>query len=591
MLEPSIQQTLDMAQRHYQAGRYQIAAELLRNLIAAHPALPDLHRKLGMALGGAGDWDGAIIAFASAIAADPNSAESHNGLGVGLAQKGRLKKAIAAFGKAIALAPKFPEAHFNLGNALRDGGQFDDAIAAFRHAATLRPNYAEAHNNLANVLKDSGHLDQALAAHRQAIAANPDAASFHSALILTMHYHPATDAQAIAQEEQHWNDRHATPLGQFIRAHSNDANPDRRLRVGYVSADFYDHACGFFLSPLFGSHDRTRFEIFCYSTGKESGRVFEQIKNCTDGWRSVAGLHDAQIAARVREDRIDVLVDLKLHTADNRLLVFAEKPAPVQICWLGYPGSTGLQAMDYRLTDLYLEPPGLFDAVFSERPIRLPHTVWCYDPLATGPEVNESPCLAKGFVTFGCLGAFCKMNDEVLKLWARTMHEVPNSRLLLLAPEGSARRRTLERFAELNIGADRLRFAGFCPRDEYLQRYHEIDIALDTFPYNGHTTSLDSLWMGIPVVSLIGNTPVGRVGLSMLNNIGLPELATDSSGQYVEIARDLAADVRRLKTIRSTLRARMEKSPLMDGPGFARCVEAAYRQAWRLWCSANAGAR
>ncbi|MGD0390476.1 MAG: hypothetical protein ABSC42_16145, partial [Tepidisphaeraceae bacterium] len=294
---------------------------------------------------------------------------------------------------------------------------------------------------------------------------------------------------------------------------------------------------------------------------------------------------DAQVAAQVREDQIDILVDLKLHTGENRLLIFAQKPAPVQATWLGYPGTSGLDTMDYRLTDPYLDPPGLDDACYSERSIRLPDTFWCYDPLANEPAVNAPPCLEKGFITFGCLNTFCKVNDALLTLWAGVLKALSNSRLLLLVPKGSARQRVLDRLGQEGIGPERVEFVARQSRPEYRKTYHRIDIGLDTVPCNGHTTNLDSFWMGVPVITLVGQTVAGRAGLSQLTNLGLLELIARTPDQYVQIATDLAGDLPRLGELRRTLRARMQTSPLMDGPRFARNVEAAYRQMWRNWCA------
>ena len=295
-------------------------------------------------------------------------------------------------------------------------------------------------------------------------------------------------------------------------------------------------------------------------------------------------LRTQQVAERIRSDRIDILVDLALHTANNRLLVFARKPAPVQVTWLGYPGTTGLSAIDYRLTDPYLDPPGLFDAFYSEESIRLPDTFWCYDPLTDQPPVNALPALENGFITFGCLNNFCKVNDGCLALWAQVLQAVPQSRLLLLAPRGQAREHVLARLQQEGIAAPRVEFADRQPRLEYLKLYHRIDLGLDPLPYNGHTTSLDAFWMGVPTLTLVGKTVVGRAGWSQLCNLGLKELAAETPEQYVALAAELAADLPRLQELRGTLRQRMLRSPLMDANRFARHVEQAYRQMWRRWC-------
>jgi predicted O-linked N-acetylglucosamine transferase (SPINDLY family) len=296
------------------------------------------------------------------------------------------------------------------------------------------------------------------------------------------------------------------------------------------------------------------------------------------------GLTDDRLAELIRGDRIDVLVDLTLHMAGSRLCTFARRPAPVQLTWFGYPGTTGLSAIDYRLTDPHLDPPGGSDHLYAEHSVRLPDTFWCYDPLADGPEVNDLPARAGAPFTFGCLNNFSKVNALSLTLWAAVLRTVPGSRLLLLAPAGGARERVLAHLEREGVGGERVAFFDRQARTEYLRAYHQIDLGLDPLPYNGHTTSLDAAWMGVPTVTLVGRTVVGRAGLSLLHNLALPELAAQSPDQYVAIAAGLAGDRPRLASLRAGLRGRLATSPLMDGPRFARGVEAAYRRMWLDWC-------
>jgi predicted O-linked N-acetylglucosamine transferase (SPINDLY family) len=389
----------------------------------------------------------------------------------------------------------------------------------------------------------------------------------------------------IHEENRRWNHQIAEPLKKVIQPHVNDRDPNRRLRIGYVSPDFRQHVIGQNLVPLLREHDHGQVEIFCYSNVVRADALTEQLRRYADVWRSVVGLSDSQAVELIRQDRIDVLVDLTLHTASNRLAVFARKPAPVQATFAGYPGSTGLDTIDYRLTDPYLDPPGLDDAYYSERSFHLPDTFWCYDPLTDEPAVHVPPCLEKGFVTFGCLNNFCKVNEQVLRLWAQVIKSVPRSRLMILCPDGSHRQLLLDMLQGEGINPDRIELIVRCPRLQYLELYHRIDVGLDTFPYNGHTTGLDSYWMGVPVITLVGQTVVGRAGLSQLTNLGLPELIAQTPQQYVQIATDLARDLPRLAELRRTLRPRMQASPLMAAPRFARNIEAAYRQMWRNWCT------
>ncbi len=356
------------------------------------------------------------------------------------------------------------------------------------------------------------------------------------------------------------------------------------MRIGYVSPDFREHATTFFTVSLLANHDHGPFEIFCYANVRRPDALTERLRGHADVWRDTRGLSDEQLADRVRSDQIDILVDLTMHMADNRLLTFARKPAPVQITWVAYPGTTGLSAIDYRLTDPYLDPPGRFDDDYAEESLRLADTFWCYDPLCEPVPVTPLPALHNGYVTFGCLNNFCKLNDGVLSLWAKVLHAVPQARLLLLAPRGQARDSVLAQLQQEGIAAQRVEFADKQPRQGYLKLYQRMDVSLDPFPYNGHTTSFDAFWMGVPTITLIGQTVVGRAGWSQLCNLGLPELAAQTPEQYVALAAELAGDLPRLEELRGTLRGRMQRSPLMDGPRFARQVEQAYRQVWRRWC-------
>jgi predicted O-linked N-acetylglucosamine transferase (SPINDLY family) len=412
-----------------------------------------------------------------------------------------------------------------------------------------------------------------------------------SSYLFQLHFSPRYDARAILEEARAWDSRHGKPLAAGHRPHENDRSPTRRLRIGYVSPDFRNHCQALFVSPLLANHDHERFEIFCYSDVRSPDEWTPALLRHADQWRSIVGMDDAAAAARIREDRIDVLVDLTMHMADSRLRVFARKPAPVQISWLAYPGTTGLSAIDYRITDPFLDPEGSDTTVYAEKSLRLPDTFWCYAPFGpaeAGGPLLESTLRADGPIRFGCLNNFCKVNDGVIALWARVLDRVEGSTLLLFVPPGEARLRTLAAFEKHGTGPGRVAFVGKQGRAEYLATYRAIDVCLDTFPYGGHTTSLDALWMGAPVVTLVGSTVAGRAGLCQAMNLGLPELVARTEDEYVTIAANLARDVDRLAGLRATLRTRMERSPLMDGPRFARGLEAAYRTAWEeRWARAG----
>lgn len=566
-------------------GRNDDAIAAYRQAISLNPKLSDAHANLGAALKDSGRLEESIAAYRRASELNPNSADAHYNLGVVLSEGGQLDQAITANRRAIALNPKLPEAFNNLGNALRDKGQHDEAIAAFEQALALRPDYVEVRYNLGNCLMDRGQVDDAIAAFRLVLTANPDFAGAHSQIILAMHYHPDLDAKSIADELHRWSEKYAQPLGKFTYPHSNDRDPDRRLRIGYVSPDFREHVVGRNVLPLFRQHDHARFEIFSYAQVKRPDGMTARFQECSDHWRNTIDLSDDRLAEQIRRDGIDILVDLALHTSGNRLMVFAAKPAPVQVTFAGYPASTGLHTIDYRLSDPYLDPPGMDESVYSEKTFRLPETFWCYDPMECGDIcVGSQPAAENGFVTFGCLNNFSKINNRVLGLWAEILGQVKHSRLLLLTPHGSHRQRTLDQLARDGIDPQRIEFLPRQSRRKYLEAYRRIDLSLDSFPYNGHTTSLDSLWMGVPVVTLVGQTAVARAGWSQLSNLGLTELAAQSLEQYVSLAVELASDLPKLQQLRRILRQRMEKSSLMDAAKFARNIEAAYRRMWQTWC-------
>jgi protein O-GlcNAc transferase len=566
--------------------RFPEAVASIQEAVRLQPDLAVLHNNLGNALREGGRPAEAVVSLQQALRIKPDYAEAHLNLGLAWSALERLPEAEASFREAMRLRPNLADAHLNLGTTLlQQGNKLDDAIAAYRTALEIKPDFAEAHVNLGNALKDRAQLDEAIAAYRRGVQIKPDAADIHSHLVFVLPYHPAYDSGAVLEECRRWDHRHAEPLKQLIPAHGNHRDPGRRLRIGYLSPDFRRHVQSFFTTPLLSHHDHSQFEVFCYADVLRDDALTERLRGHADAWRNTAGLSDQQVAERVRDDRIDILVDLVMHMAGSRLLVFARKPAPIQVTWLAYPGTTGLATIDYRLTDPYLDPPGLFDACYAEESVRLPETFWCYDPLTDGPPVNAPPAAASGVVTFGSLNNFCKINDGCLALWAEVLRAVPRSRLLLHAPPGLARERVLATLEQGGIPASRVEFADRLPRAEYLALYNRMDLALDPVPCNGHTTSLDASWMGVPTITLVSRrTAFGRAGWSQSCNLGLRELAAETPEEYVAIAVRLAGELSRLQELRGMLRRRMQQSPLMDARRFARHMEQAYRRMWHRWC-------
>ena len=507
-----------------------------------------------------------------------------------MAMEGRMEDAVTLLERAVRLCPRLTFAHCNLGVLKAALGKSREACASYRRALEIEPDLPDTHHNLANALLRGGVLDEAIASFRKAAALRPERASYGSDILFHLHFDPAYDAAALLAEARAWEHAHAAPLVPTATHADRDRAPERRLRIGYISPNFRRHCQAFFMAPLLEQHDHERFEIICYSDVTRPDEWTERLMAHADRSHVVAGTSDAALADRIAEDRIDILVDLTMHMEGNRLPVFARKPAPVQICWLAYPGSTGLAAMDYRVTDPYLDPREREEGdegPYAERSLRLPDTFWCYRPLTDDAKVGPLPALRRGSVHFGSLNNMLKVGERSIALWARVLREVDGSTITLLAPAGDARERAVGFFEAHGVDRGRVEFVEVQPRERYLATYDSIDLCLDTVPYNGHTTSLDSFWMGVPVVTLVGSTVVGRAGLCQAMNLGLPELVARSPDEFVSIATGLARDHDRLSGLRAGLRARMEASPLMDAPRFARNLEAAYRSIWRRWCEAG----
>jgi predicted O-linked N-acetylglucosamine transferase (SPINDLY family) len=605
------------------AGRLEEAVAVLRQGTALWPTVPELRNSLGILLGQLQRLDEAVAQYEEALRMRPafveaennlgvalrrlarlaeaesvfrraitrkgDFAEGYNGLGNVLRDQGRLDEARLSFETAISIAPRYPRALSNLGATLADLGRLDEALAAFRRALELDPRLLEAHNNLGNAYRDRGRVDDALASYRRALEIDPGFIAAHQNLLYAAHFDPAATPETLLAAHREWSRRFAADLAPRDPRFDNDPNPDRRLRVGYVSPDLRTHPVGRFALPLFAHGDRSRFELHVYTDHRGADSLTDSLREHCHGWRITAGQSDGAVAELIRQDRIDVLVDLTMHLAGSRLLVFARRPAPVQITYLAYCSTTGLDAIDYRLTDPYLDPPQSGNDAYAERSIRLPATYWCYLPIPAAPDVDAPPAAQTRIATFGCLNSPAKITAPTLEAWTRLLERVPASRLLLHLPSGEREREVRERLAERGIDPARLTVVPRTSTDRYLATYAAIDVALDPFPYGGGTTTCDALWMGVPVVTLRGDTAVGRGGASILSNVGLADLIAENVEGYVGIAAALAGDLPRLAALRAGMRARMQRSPLMDAARFAADVESAYRTAWRAWCQTRAG--
>jgi predicted O-linked N-acetylglucosamine transferase (SPINDLY family) len=465
----------------------------------------------------------------------------------------------------------------------------DEAVTCFERAHELEPIHRETLVQLTSALVASGQVEDAVRTLDRLIALGGDTSAYASQRLFLLQYHPEYDSAAIGREASRWTERYVDASIAQAAPRSRPAVRDKRLRIGYVSSHFLTHVSCFFTLPLFRAHRREEVEIYCYSNAPTSDAGTELHRKCADSWRDIVRLSEQEAAARIEQDEIDVLVDLTMHAAGGRPGIFARKPAPVQMCWLAYPGTTGLFAIDYRISDPHLDPPADDVSHYTETTLRLPETFWCYDPAAPDIDpVSPSPAAKNGFVTFACLNSVMKTNRAVLELWSRVLARVPRSRLLLQSPPGRPRDRILEALARNGIEAGRIDFVNALPRAAYFAQYHRCDIGLDTFPASGHTTSMDAFFMGVPVVALAGPTVAARGGVSIAMNLDLPELVARTTDEYVEKAVRLAEDPACLRDLRSVLRPRMLASPLMDAPRFARNLEALYRRAWHSYCDGAA---
>ncbi|HEY1375358.1 MAG TPA: tetratricopeptide repeat protein [Gemmataceae bacterium] len=568
-------------------GRADDAIDHYRRALAINPDLAETHAHLGTALLTRGEPAAAVAHFRRVAELRPDSADAHNNLGGGLAAVGDWAGAAACFRRAIELNPNFAEAHNNLGYVLKDLRRPDAAAASCRRAVALRPDLANAHTNLGNALSDQGFLDEAVACFRRSLALRPDA-KVHGNLLLTLHYRAGATPADLAAAHAEFDRVYAAPLRAAWRPHANDRDPDRRLRLGFVSSDFRRHPVGNYVIRTLENLDRGQAEVVCYSDCPFPDDLTARFRGAATDWRDTCRWADDRLAEQVRADRIDVLFDLGGHTATNRLLVFARKPAPVQVTWAGYEGTTGLAAMDYLIADRYIVPPGA-EVHHRERVLRLPDGYVCYDPPEDAPP-PAPPGPRSRPVTFGSFNNPGKVTAEVVAAWAEVLRQAPDTRLVLKYG-GLDEPPVAGRLAALFVGHGtdpaRVEFRGWSPHAAMLAEYRDIDLAVDPFPFNGGVTTCEALWMGVPVVTWPGQTFASRHSLSHLSNVGLTETIADTLDDYVDLAVALACDPARLAALRGGLRERMAASPLCDGRRFADHFLRAIRGVWRDWAAAG----
>jgi protein O-GlcNAc transferase len=572
----------------YRKGRIDEAISFYRKALDIDRGLFDAYVYLGNAYQEKKEFGKATDCYTEALRIRPGDATVLINLGITFHNTGQFEDAITYFRKALTLNPNLTVAYEHMGLTLIQQGNLTEAGECFRSAIRIRPDSVQSFIKLAHIFEKQGRLNEAEDCNRRAMSIQPDNPIPYEGLLMSMIYNPVHSAQEIFAEHVRFADRFAEPLASSIVCHVRPRTCDRKLRIGYVSPDFRKHPVASFVEPVLLCHDRRHFEIFCYSDVGCPDEVTERIKNLADIWKDLRGISDEKAADLIRKDGVDLLIDLAGHTLDNRLLMFARKPAPVESSWIGYPCTTGLSTIDYKIVDNYTDPPGMTEQFYTEKLSRMPDCFLCYLPDCDSPGVGHLPAIAEGRVTFGSFNNFAKISPEVTSAWIAIMASVPDSRLVLKADglsDATLRRSLLDRFEEGGIARERLELLSWVPsRKEHLELYHKIDIALDTFPYNGTTTTCEAVWMGLPVITLKGNTHASRVGISLLTNIGLPELVAGTRDEYVEIAVRLAADIRGLKSLRERLRDMIKQSPLMDAKLFTLNLEDCYRRMWEGSC-------
>lgn len=568
----------DEAEAHYQTA------------IALRPDYAQAHNNLGLLKSQRGDLASARKCFERAIECLPTYADPHFHLGMQYRAEKNLNAAVAALRRAISLRPDHADAHYNLAITYAETPHFAMAVEPYQTAIRLRPHQPDIHTNLGTVLMRLGRMDEAAAAFREACRLAPLDLPSHSNLVLLASY--VTDDPAVMHAECiQWETIHGRSLDDSSPTHENLPQPERRLRIGYVSADFRQHAAAYWIEPLLAGHRAGDFDVVCYNNSHEAAdEVSSRLRALTGKWVDCAELSAEALAEHIRRDRIDILVDLSGHTAGNRLLVFVQRPAPVQVSWFGFPFSTGLHAIDYRLTDQALDPVGQSEPYYSETLVRLGRFYAAFRPDPLTPQPGEGPARRNGYITFGSFNNFAKITPAMLELWCNILRCTPNSKILIQAggldsAEMGIYLRTF--FAKRGIKNARRVLRGWTNLRDYLALGREVDIALDAFPFNGGVTTCHSLWMGLPVVTLSGRSAASRVGRSILGSMGLMELVANTPAHYQEIALDLARDPGRLAHLRASLRERMRNAGLLDGVALAREAEAAYRTMWRTWCTSG----
>jgi predicted O-linked N-acetylglucosamine transferase (SPINDLY family) len=563
-------------------GNWPLAIDCFRQVVARDPQLAEGYNLLGDALFRTGQADEATRVFTEYTARCPDDARGHHNLGLSMAARGRYDDAIPELELSLKLRPDYPDAHNSFGVALEAVSRADEAQEHYRRATQLRPEFADAWSNLGTSLTEQGRVGEAVECLRKALDLRGDPRTA-SNLLLALAYTSDVTPEYLRDEHAAWGNRYADPYTPPSPPRIADPRADRRLKIGYVSGDFRTHTVAGLIEVLLTHHDRNRVHVTCYPNVTRADDTTNRLRRLADAWRPVHAWADQQFADEVRNDEIDILIDLSGHTAGNRLQAVGRRPAPVQVTLFGYPCTTGVKAVGYKVTDEFADPPGMTESLYTETLLRLPGVAWVYRPPADAPRPNALPSQSKRAFTFGCLNNPAKLSDACVETWCRVLKAVPKSRLVLSAGRSADGAKLLtERFSKLGIATDRLEMVYRLPPGEYFEAYQPIDLCLDPFPFNGGVTTCDSLWMGVPVLTLAGRDYRSRQGVSIMTNVGLPEFVAESTDKLIELAALWSDQRDGLADLRGSLREMMAQSAVTDAVRYVRHLEAAYRDAWKL---------
>ena len=563
-------------------GKFIEAEASFRKAIILKPEYFEVYYNMGIMLNVQHKFNEAEESYKKALAIKPDYVEAYNNLGNTLNEQGKFIEAEVSFRKAIALKPDHVVAYNNLGITLDEQGKFIEAEASFRKAIALKPDYTEAYSNLGKILHELGKLEEAIENYDKAIKSKVDYFKAYSNKNFCLNYSSSYSplyiyTQHLKFEKQFGGFKAKSPLSVKIKKKSNE-----RLRIGYVSGDFRAHSVAYFFKPLLQNHNSHVVETFCYYNNNFIDKITNNIMTTCDHWRSIFGITDSEIFKIIRKDKIDILVDLSGHTGKNNLLVFAQKPAPIQVTWLGYPNTTGLSSIDYRFTDIIADPVGEADDLHSEKLLRLPNGFLCFQGNEKVLSKSDPPQTHYDYITFGSFNNLSKITSEVIDVWSKILNLIPKSHLILKCRKLKHNKDYYyELFKNKGIDKDRIQLYEHLPSTgDHLELYNSIDISLDPFPYNGATTTCEALWMGVPVITLLGDRHVGRVGASILTNVGLKDFIARDIDSYINLAVEMSANTKKLKEIRMTLRRQMQESLLCDARSFADNVETSYKDMW-----------